>query len=53
MRHKDLHLLTAGRYTYTSDERFRAIHKVLAFSIIIYLKFNAYFRFYLKIIYFK
>jgi len=30
MRHKDLHLLTAGRYTYTSDERFRAIHKVLS-----------------------
>ena len=28
IRHKDTHLLTAGRYTYTSDERFRAVHKV-------------------------
>ena len=28
IRHQDTHLLTAGRYTYTSDERFRAIHKV-------------------------
>jgi len=28
MRHRDTHLLTAGRYTYTSDQRFRAIHKV-------------------------
>lgn len=30
IRHKDTHLLTAGRYTYTSDERFRAIHKVMS-----------------------
>ena len=30
LRHSDTHLLTAGRYTYTSDERFRAIHKVLS-----------------------
>jgi len=30
IRHKDTHLLTAGRYTYTSDMRFRAIHKVLS-----------------------
>ena len=30
LRHTDTHLLTAGRYTYTSDERFRAIHKVLS-----------------------
>jgi len=27
IRHADTHLLTAGRYTYTSDMRFRAIHK--------------------------
>ena len=27
IRHADAHLLTAGRYTYTSDMRFRAIHK--------------------------
>ena len=30
IRHADTHLLTAGRYTYTSDMRFRAIHKVLS-----------------------
>lgn len=30
IRHKDTHLLTAGRYTYTSDQRFRAVHKVLS-----------------------
>jgi len=30
IRHKDTHLLTAGRYTYTSDQRFRAIHQVLS-----------------------
>jgi len=30
IRHKDTHLLTAGRYTYTSDMRFRAIHKLLS-----------------------
>jgi len=28
IRHRDTHLLTVGRYTYTSDQRFRAIHKV-------------------------
>ena len=26
MRHRDLHLLTVGRYTYTSDQRFSAHH---------------------------
>jgi len=30
IRHSDTHLLTAGRYTYTSDQRFRAIHKVMS-----------------------
>jgi len=30
IRHKDTHLLTAGRYTYTNDQRFRAIHKLLS-----------------------
>ena len=35
IRHKDTHLLTAGRYTYTSDERFRAIHKVGVMYIIV------------------
>ncbi|XP_025405296.1 zwei Ig domain protein zig-8-like isoform X1 [Sipha flava] len=27
IRHRDIHLLTAGRYTYTSDQRFEAIHE--------------------------
>ncbi|XP_018323276.1 zwei Ig domain protein zig-8 isoform X2 [Agrilus planipennis] len=26
VRHRDIHLLTAGRYTYTSDQRFEAVH---------------------------
>ncbi|KYQ59559.1 hypothetical protein ALC60_01544 [Trachymyrmex zeteki] len=26
VRHRDVHLLTIGRYTYTNDQRFRAIH---------------------------
>jgi len=30
IRYKDTHLLTAGRYTYTTDQRFRAIHKLLS-----------------------
>lgn len=27
MRSRDLHLLTVGRFTYTSDERFKAVHQ--------------------------
>lgn len=27
VRHRDVHLLTVGPYTYTSDQRFRAIHE--------------------------
>ncbi|XP_035719855.1 zwei Ig domain protein zig-8-like isoform X2 [Vespa mandarinia] len=27
VRHRDIHLLTIGQYTYTNDQRFRAIHK--------------------------
>ncbi|XP_021945330.1 zwei Ig domain protein zig-8 [Folsomia candida] len=26
VRHRDIHLLTVGRYTYTTDQRFRSIH---------------------------
>ncbi|XP_026673022.1 uncharacterized protein LOC108629210 [Ceratina calcarata] len=26
VRHRDVHLLTLGRYTYTNDQRFRPIH---------------------------
>ncbi|CAL7945057.1 unnamed protein product [Xylocopa violacea] len=28
VRHRDVHLLTLGRYTYTNDQRFRPIHNV-------------------------
>lgn len=27
MRHRDIHILTAGAYTYTSDQRFQALHR--------------------------
>ncbi|XP_053647918.2 limbic system-associated membrane protein isoform X2 [Cherax quadricarinatus] len=27
IRHRDIHLLTVGKYTYTSDQRFRALHE--------------------------
>lgn len=27
MRTRDLHLLTVGRFTYTSDDRFKSIHQ--------------------------
>jgi len=27
VRHRDIHLLTVGRYTYTSDQRFEAMHR--------------------------
>ncbi|XP_043277589.1 zwei Ig domain protein zig-8-like isoform X2 [Venturia canescens] len=30
VRHRDIHLLTVGRYTYTSDQRFEAMHAPLA-----------------------
>lgn len=29
IRHRDLHLLTVGRMTYTSDQRFSSIHNPL------------------------
>ena len=38
LRHRDTHLLTAGRYTYTSDQRFRAIHKVLSEDYILQIQ---------------
>lgn len=27
IRHRDIHLLTVGRYIYTTDQRFKAIHQ--------------------------
>ena len=27
IRHRDIHILTVGSYTYTSDQRFQAIHR--------------------------
>ena len=27
VRHRDIHLLTVGRYTYTSDQRFKAVNE--------------------------
>lgn len=28
VRHRDIHILTAGAYTYTSDQRFQALHRL-------------------------
>ncbi|XP_012278409.1 junctional adhesion molecule A [Orussus abietinus] len=28
MRHRDVHILTVGAYTYTSDQRFQSLHRV-------------------------
>jgi hypothetical protein len=38
MRHSDTHLLTIGRLTYTSDLRFRAIHKVFSEDYLLKIK---------------
>jgi hypothetical protein len=37
LRHDDTHLLTIGRLTYTSDLRFKAIHKL--YSEVIWRRF--------------
>ncbi|XP_034943878.1 hemicentin-2-like isoform X2 [Chelonus insularis] len=39
VRHRDIHLLTIGRYTYTSDQRFRAIHNVHSDDWTLQIKF--------------
>lgn len=39
VRHRDIHLLTVGRYTYTSDQRFRAIHHPHSEDWILQIKF--------------
>ena len=38
LRPKDNHLLTVGRYTYTSDQRFRAIHRAYSESWMLEIK---------------
>ncbi|XP_024946826.1 zwei Ig domain protein zig-8 isoform X3 [Cephus cinctus] len=39
VRHRDVHLLTIGRYTYTSDQRFRAIHQVHSDDWLLQIKY--------------
>ncbi|KAF7993910.1 hypothetical protein HCN44_011179 [Aphidius gifuensis] len=39
VRHRDIHLLTIGRYTYTSDQRFRAVHNVHSDDWTLQIKF--------------
>lgn len=39
IRHRDIHLLTVGRYTYTSDQRFRAIHQPHSEDWILQIKY--------------
>ncbi|XP_067633246.1 probable serine/threonine-protein kinase roco6 isoform X3 [Eurosta solidaginis] len=39
VRHRDIHLLTVGRYTYTSDQRFRAIHQPQTEDWILQIKY--------------
>lgn len=39
VRHRDIHLLTVGRYTYTSDQRFKAIHHAHSEDWILQIKY--------------
>ncbi|XP_047003926.1 zwei Ig domain protein zig-8-like [Schistocerca americana] len=39
VRHRDVHLLTVGRYTYTNDQRFRAINQPLSNDWTLQLKY--------------
>lgn len=39
VRHRDVHLLTVGRYTYTNDQRFRALHQPLSNDWTLQLKY--------------
>ena len=38
VRHSDTHLLTIGRLTYTSDYRFKAIHKLYSEDYLLQIK---------------
>ncbi|XP_011504539.1 PREDICTED: protein turtle homolog B-like isoform X3 [Ceratosolen solmsi marchali] len=39
VRHRDIHLLTIGSYTYTNDQRFRAIHQIQSDDWVLQIKF--------------
>ncbi|XP_016842611.1 zwei Ig domain protein zig-8 isoform X7 [Nasonia vitripennis] len=39
VRHRDIHLLTIGRYTYTNDQRFRAIHNAQSDDWVLQIKY--------------
>ncbi|XP_014473810.1 PREDICTED: lachesin-like [Dinoponera quadriceps] len=39
VRHRDIHLLTVGRYTYTSDQRFEAMHTLHAEEWILRIRY--------------
>lgn len=39
VRHRDVHLLAVGRYTYTNDQRFRVIHRALEDDWVLLIKF--------------
>jgi neurotrimin len=39
IRHRDIHLLTVGRYTYTTDQRFRAMHDANSEDWVLQIKY--------------
>ncbi|KAJ8669563.1 hypothetical protein QAD02_000822, partial [Eretmocerus hayati] len=39
IRHRDIHLLTVGRYTYTSDQRFESLHRPLSDEWILKIRY--------------
>ncbi|XP_034240206.1 zwei Ig domain protein zig-8-like [Thrips palmi] len=39
VRHRDIHLLTVARYTYTNDQRFRATHNAMSDDWMLQLKY--------------
>lgn len=39
IRHRDLHILTVGKYLYTSDERFQPLHKEGSDDWILFIKY--------------
>ena len=39
IRHRDLHILTVGKYLFTTDERFQALHKDGSDEWILFIKY--------------